>query len=240
MKVFIAGITGATGQLLTSQLLEQGHEVVGYVRNLESLPKLISEHAKLSVKQGSLLDVSDDDLHDMLADVNAIVSCLGHNLSREGIWGHPRTLVRDAVQRLTSLAPEHNIRFVLMGSNGVANKTKHERFPWADQMVVNLLRQVLPPHRDNEMAAEFLQTSLHRKNIEWSIVRPDNLQDAPTVTEWEAFEERQRGVIFKAGFTSRVNVANFMLQLVTDSQTWQTWAGKWPVVYNAEALQQSA
>ena len=32
--------------------------------------------------------------------------------------------------------------------------------------------------------------------------------------------------------TSRINVAHFMADLITDSDTWNRWKGKMPVIYN--------
>lgn len=230
MKVFIAGVTGATGQLLTSQLLAQGHKVIGYARNANKLATSLRDHENLSLSQGSLLEVSDEQLRAQLADVDGIASCLGHNLSRQGIWGQPRTLVKDSVQRLVALAPAHKIKFVLMNSNGVSRADEQPAL--ADRLVIGLVRQAIPPHRDNELAANFLQNGLDKSNIEWSIVRPDNLKDAAQVSDYQAFATRQKGVIFNSGFTSRINVAHFMAQLLGNEHLWQQWRGQWPVLYN--------
>ncbi len=50
-----------------------------------------------------------------------------------------------------------------------------------------LLRLLLPPHIDNEAAADYLRTEIGQNNtdIEWAAVRPDNLTHEGQVTEYE-------------------------------------------------------
>ncbi|MCB1754636.1 MAG: SDR family oxidoreductase [Gammaproteobacteria bacterium] len=235
MKIFIAGITGATGRLVASQLLTGGHSVFGFARNPDALPDEIRHHPALTVKQGSLLALSDAELTAMLDQVDGVVSCLGHNMTCQGIWGHPRTLVRDAVQRLTTLTQHKPMRFVLMSSNGVANRLIHERYSLTDRAIIAVLRKILPPHRDNELAADFLQHQTFSQ-LEWCIVRPDNLVDESDVTDYAAFPSPQLGVIAGAGQTSRINVAAFMCELLTQDKTWARWEGAWPVLYNEGRL----
>jgi hypothetical protein len=35
--------------------------------------------------------------------------------------------------------------------------------------------------------------------------------------------------------TNRANVAHFMCELATDPKAWKTWAGRLPVIINADA-----
>lgn len=192
MKIFIAGITGATGRLLASRLLTAGHSVFGFARNPNTLPDEIRQHPALTVRQGSLLALSDAQLTAMLDQVDGVASCLGHNMTWQGIWGQPRTLVRDAVERLTTLTQHKPMRFVLMSSNGVANHQMGERYSVLDRAIISILRKVLPPHRDNELAADFLQGQMFPE-LEWCIVRPDNLVDAADVSHYSAFSSPQLG-----------------------------------------------
>ncbi|OOY35540.1 hypothetical protein BOV90_03935 [Solemya velum gill symbiont] len=41
-----------------------------------------------------------------------------------------------------------------------------------------------------------------------------------------------RNVIFNAGKTSRINVADFMSDLAVKSELWNEWKGKMPVIYD--------
>ena len=46
------------------------------------------------------------ELNEYVEGCNAIVSCLGHNMSFQGIFGKPRKLVTDATKRLCSAINE--------------------------------------------------------------------------------------------------------------------------------------
>ena len=97
-----------------------------------------------------------------------------------------------------------------------------------------LLRLLLPPHVDNENAADYLRTEigLNDSEIEWSAVRPDGLVDESEVTDYEVHPSPTRSAIFDAGTTSRINVGHFMAELITDGGVWSKWKGQMPVIYN--------
>ncbi len=98
--ILVAGATGATGRLLTQELLNRGHRVKVIVRSAERLPAAIREHENLTVIQAAILDLSDGELAQHVSGCDAVASCLGHNLTVKGIYGHPRRLVTDATRRL--------------------------------------------------------------------------------------------------------------------------------------------
>ena len=91
----------------------------------------------------------------------------------------------------------------------------------------------MPPHGDNEKAADYLRTQIGQNNqfIEWAAVRPDGLIDNDEVTEYEIHPSPIRSAIFNAGKTSRINVGHFMAKLITDNDIWMKWKGRMPVVY---------
>lgn len=63
--------------MLVDRLLAAGHEVRVVVRSVEKLSKTAREHPNLSVTLASLLDLSEDELDDLVAGCGAIGSCLG-------------------------------------------------------------------------------------------------------------------------------------------------------------------
>lgn len=101
-------------------------------------------------------------------------------------------------------------------------------------MVIGLLRWFLPPHPDNEQAADHLRVSVGQKNpsIEWAVVRPDTLIQDDKVTEYSLHVSPTRSALFNPGKTSRINVGHFMAKLITDDDTWNQWKGQMPVMYN--------
>lgn len=240
MNILIAGATGATGRLLTQQLLDRGHTVKVIVRSPDKLPEAVRNHAGLTVIHASLLDLSDADLADHLKGCDAVASCLGHNLSFKGMYGPPRRLVTDAVRRLCQAIranrPETATKFVLMNTAGNRNRDLDEPISFAQTWVIGLLRLLLPPHADNEEAADYLRTQVGQQDgtIAWAAVRPDTLLDADAVTAYELHPSPTRSALFDPGETSRINVAHFMADLITNDEIWHQWQGQMPVIYNRE------
>jgi len=243
MTILVVGASGATGRLLVGQLLDRGASVRIIVRTHSNLFSTIKSHEKLSVTCASLLDMSDAEMARHARGCAAVVSCLGHNMTIKGMYGHPRRLVTDATRRLCnaikSNKPEIAVKFVLMNTAGNSNRDLEEPVLLAQRCVIWLLRLLLPPHSDNEHAADYLRTEIGQndKEIEWVAVRPDGLINADTVTGYEVYASPVRSAIFDAGASSRINVAHFMAELVRNSDTWNKWKGKMPVIYNMAAGQ---
>jgi putative NADH-flavin reductase len=242
MTTLVVGASGATGRLLVEQLLAQGEKVKIIVRTIDSLPRLIKENEHVMITESSLLDMTDTELKEHVQGCSAVVSCLGHNLSFSGMFGHPRRLVTHAVQRLcraieTTESTRKNtpVKFILMNTTGNQNTKVGEKVSIAQTLVVGLIRHLLPPHADNEKAADYLQSNFdyQQKVIEWVAVRPDSLIDTQSVTSYDAYASPIRSAIFDAGKTSRINVAHFMSQLIINNATWNKWKNQMPVIYNS-------
>ena len=238
MTILVVGASGATGQQLVELLLIQGHTVKAIVRSPEKLPESWKNNSHLQIISASILDLSDEAMRKHALDCDAIASCLGHNLNWKGIYGHPRKLVTDATRRLCNAIeanrPQSPIKYVLMNTTGNRNRDLPEPISFAQKCVIGLLRLLLPPHVDNEKAADYLRTQVGQNNqfIEWAVVRPDGLINEDDVTDYETHVSPTRSAIFNAGKTSRINVGHFMANLIHDDALWQTWKGQMPVIYN--------
>ncbi|GIK40469.1 MAG: hypothetical protein BroJett011_43020 [Chloroflexota bacterium] len=238
MTTLVVGASGATGRLLVEQLLKRGQNVRVMVRSPGNLPDFLKNHDNLSVIHASVLDLSDAEMAQHVKGCSAVASCLGHNLSLKGIYGHPRKLVTNATSRLCNAIkankPEAPTKFVLMNTAGNSNRDLHEPISFGQRCVIGLLRLLLPPHVDNERAADYLRTRIGQNDgaIEWVAVRPDNLINEDEVTEYEVHPSPTRSAIFNAGSTSRINVAHFMARLITEDDIWNKWKGQMPVIYN--------
>ncbi len=238
MTTLVVGASGATGRLLVQQLLERGQDVRVIVRSSENFLKLVTDNENLSVIEASLLDLNDTELTEHVKGCHAVASCLGHNLSYKGLYGNPRRLVTETTRRLCdaikSNNPEKPIKYILMNTTGNRNRDLNEPISFAQKTVIGLLRLLLPPHVDNEQAADYLRTNIGRndKAIAWVAVRPDSLIDEDNVSEYELHPSPIRSAIFDAGKTSRINVAHFMMRLVLENDTWDQWKGQMPVIYN--------
>ncbi|KAA3605846.1 MAG: NAD(P)-dependent oxidoreductase [Calditrichaeota bacterium] len=241
MQTLVLGASGATGKKLVEQLLSQNRKVKAIVRSPEKLPKSWQENQNLEIITASILDLSDKEISEQISDCTSIASCLGHNLTWKGIYGQPRRLVTDATRKICDAvkmnSPKSPTRFVLMNTTGNSNRDLDEPISFAQKCVIGILRLLLPPHTDNEKAADFLRTQIGQssKSVEWAVVRPDNLIDLEEVTEYEIYPSPIRSAIFDAGQTSRINVGNFIARLMTEDKLWEKWKGQMPVIYNKSA-----
>lgn len=242
MTVLVVGASGATGSKLVEQLLIQEYEVKVIVRSLEKLPESWKANENLQIISASILELSDTEMSVITSGCNAVASCLGHNLTWKGVYGEPRRLVTDATKRLCDAIKSNNAqsptKFVLMNTTGNGNRDLNETISFAEKCVVGLLRLVLPPHVDNEKAADYLRTQIgqNNKQIEWVVVRPDSLINDDKVSDYEIYPSPIRSAIFNAGKTSRINVGHFMMKLISNGSLWNTWKGQMPVIYNKSSL----
>jgi nucleoside-diphosphate-sugar epimerase len=238
MNILIVGASGATGRLLTEELLNRGQFVKVIVRSPDKLPTAMRNHDNLSVIQASVLDLSDAELAQHVKGCDAVASCLGHNITFKGLFGHPRRLVTDATRRLCEAIrvnrPEKPTKFVLMNTTGNRNRDLNEPISFAQKGVLGLLRLLLPPQADNEQAADYLRSKIGQNDelIEWTAVRPDGLTNEDGVTAYEVHPSPIRSAVFDPGKTSRINVGHFMADLITENDLWQKWQGQMPVIYN--------
>ena len=236
--ILLVGGTGRTGGRVLQQLLDRGIAVRAIVRSSAKLPPGAAGNPNLTVVEGSLLSLRDEELQQHLRGCDAVISCLGHVISLKGVFGSPRDLVTRATTRLCrgieALAPPTPVKLILLGSVSVnrpggldARRGSFERaFLWA-------LCGVLPPAKDNQRAADLLLEKIgpNHEFVQWAAVRPDSLLPGD-VSEYTSHEGLVNS-LFSPGSTNMANVAHFMCELVTNPKTWTDWRGKLPVVVNA-------
>ncbi|MFT7898959.1 NAD(P)-binding oxidoreductase [Tenacibaculum ascidiaceicola] len=238
MTVLVVGASGATGSKLVEQLLIQNYKIKVIVRSLEKLPNSWKTHDNLQIIVASVLELSNTEIRKIVSDCSAVISCLGHNLTFKGIYGHPRKLVTDATVKLCNAIKSNNqkdlTKYVLMNTTGNRNRDLHEPISFAEKCVIGLLRLLLPPHVDNEKAADYLRTQIGQNDdfIEWVAVRPDSLINETNVSNYTIYASPTRSAIFNAGKVSRINVAHFMASLINDNNLWNKWKGQMPVIYS--------
>jgi NAD(P)H-binding len=238
--VLLVGGTGRTGRRVLEQLIARGVGVRAIVRSSRGLPAGIAGNPGVALVEASILSLSDLDLQGHLRGCDAVISCLGHVLSLKGIMGPPHDLVTRATTRLCraleALRPARPVKFILMSSVSVHRPGGLDTRRGAlEKAFLWMLRGLLPPAKDNQQAADFLQERIGPANsfVHWAVVRPDTLLEGD-VSEY-TLHEGLVSSLFAPGQTSMANVAHFMCELATSPKKWSDWRGKAPVIVNGAA-----
>ncbi|TGD72647.1 NAD(P)-dependent oxidoreductase [Mangrovimicrobium sediminis] len=240
--VLVLGANGAVGRLVVEQVLASGARVLALVRDGSVLPVELCERDKLEILRGSILEMSDAQLAALLARCTAVVSCLGHNLSMRGIFGPPRRLVHDSLRRLCntleSASLAEPLRLVLLSTVGYQNHVAGECVSRREAVLLWLLRHLVPPHADNEAAANYLRDEIgtQHPSIQWVAVRPDALLDGQPEVGVAAFPAPVRSALLDPGRTHRANVARFIAGLLDSEANWEEWRGRMPAIYDLDAV----
>jgi nucleoside-diphosphate-sugar epimerase len=237
MKVLVLGASGATGKLVVQQLIKKNIYVRLIVRETAVIPNQIIENKNVEIIKGNMLNFENDRINEIVKDCDSVICCLGHNITLKGIFGHPRRLVFNTVLKITESlkSSNNNAKFILMSTTAYTNKNIGEVNTVREKIIFSLLEIFLPPHKDNMLAANHLVYKLNSKTkIEWVAVRPDSLFDEDNFSEYEIHNCKTRSPIFNPGKTSRINVAHFMVELLTNNKLWQEWKYKTPIIYNKE------
>lgn len=237
-KALVTGASGATGKRVVAALLRRNIHVVAIVREGSSLRDMVGNHANYSEVTADISQLSEREVAAHLVGCGVVISCLGHKPTFKGLFGEPRRLVTDTLKKLISaverVEPDHKVKLILMNTSGNSNRDMPENPPFSQRFVISIVRFLLPPHRDNELAADYLRTQIGQNHpiIEWVAVRPDSLINESEASAYRIFPSPIRNVIFNPGTTSRENVAHFMASLAVDPDLWSVWKGKMPVIYN--------
>lgn len=236
--VLLVGGTGRTGRLVLNQLLEHGVLVRAVVRPGSALVPDLARRPQLALTEAGLLALTAEQLQRLVHGCDAVISCLGHTLDLQGVFGPPHDLVTRATTRLCratiAVKPATPVRFILMSSVSVHRAGRADaRRQLPERVLLGLLRAVVPPARDNQRAADFLQRSIgpYHAYVEWCVIRPDTL--LPGAVSEYALHEGIVSSLFEPDSTNMANVAHFMCELATDSTTWGEWKGRMPVIVNA-------
>jgi putative NADH-flavin reductase len=205
VKVLIIGATGATGQILMREALEQDHEVTALARNPSALAP---EEHRLRVLEGNTLEASS--VGAAVAGQDAVLSALGTRSARR------TTLFSESTHNLISAMDKHGVRrLVCITGIGVGDSKGHVGFLY-DRIIRPFVVNYI--YDDKERQEEAIKQS----DLDWVIVRPARLTDEPAKGEYNVY----LGGSYKAKTISRADVAAFMLAQMTED----TYVGKMPVI----------
>ncbi|KGX93749.1 epimerase [Pontibacillus halophilus JSM 076056 = DSM 19796] len=191
MKLIVFGATGATGQEVVKQALQQGMDVTAFVR---SPSKLSSAHPNLEIVKGDAFD--KDDVCRALPGHDAVISCLGSSGLKES--NELSTMTENI---LDAMKQYHVERIAYTASAGI-----NREIPGLSGIFASLiLRNVLSDHR---RAVELIQSN----DMQWTIARPMQLTNGVRTTHYRTSED---SVPTKGKKISRSDVAHFLLESVS-------------------------
>ncbi len=201
MDALLLGGTGRTGGRVLQQLLARGVRVRALVRSSARLPAGVADDPNLTVVEADLLSLSDEQVKEQVDGCDVVISCLGHTISAQGVFGQPRDLVTRSVERVCraaeDLQPAQPVRLILMSSVSVnrAGGLDTRRGP-LKKAALWTLRGLVPPARDNQGAADFLHDVIEPADphVQWVVVRPDTLKDGDVTGVRGARGSRERPV----------------------------------------------
>ncbi|MBK3569153.1 NAD(P)-dependent oxidoreductase [Streptomyces sp. MBT62] len=162
MKIVVLGATGNIGSHVVKEALSQGYEVVAYVRD----PDAVRPQSGLTVVRGSLDDRAA--LAKAFVGSDAVLSAIGVALRAK----KPIDLMQRTLPVITAAAKDAGVeRFVLVSAFGVGDTAAKASF--LGRLVYKTV--VAAIFKDKELSEQGLSVS----GLNWTIVHPVNLKEAP-------------------------------------------------------------
>lgn len=201
MRIVVFGANGGTGRLLTQQALDTGHDVVAVTRTPEQFP-LVHER----------LTVAEADVHDRraaaraVAGSEAVLSTLGVPFTRK-----PIDVYSAGIVSIAAAMKQHGITRVVVVSSAATDPRHHDGAGF-------LLNRVMQPlvtatiGRTTYADMRSMEAHLWSSDLDWTVMRPSGLFDAPAVSDYQLHENHADGV-----FTSRADLAASMLAQITST-----------------------
>jgi len=206
-RLLIVGATGGTGRQLVAQALARGYTVTALVRHPA---KLKIEHSQLTVIQGDVLDY--DSVEAAMRGQEAVLSALGHKQ-----YFYPTRILSAGTQNLLRAMETHGVqRFVCETSLGIGNSTGRMGLYYT----LFIIPVILPFYFWDKTRQEKL---IAASEVDWVIVRPGVLTNRAKRGTYR--HGLNVGSFIWTVNISRADVADFMLDQITDDTYLQTATG---------------
>jgi nucleoside-diphosphate-sugar epimerase len=214
MRIVLFGANGGTGRVLVRQALAAGHDVVAVTRRPDTFP---ITHERLSVAGADVHDGAAVDR--VISGADAVLSSLGVPFGRK-----PITLYSVGTANIAKAMSHHGVKRLVTVSSSATEPSYH-----ADGGF--LLNRIMQPlvtatiGKTTYVDMRVMERYLRVSDLDWTVMRPSGLFDAPTVSAYQLHEDRADGI-----FTSRTDLAASMLAQVDDP----AWIGKFVAVTTSE------
>jgi nucleoside-diphosphate-sugar epimerase len=199
MRITVFGANGLTGRLLTEQALAAGHDVWAVTRRPAEFP---IAHDRLRVVAA--------DVHDAQAvgraveGVDVVLSTLGVPFTRK-----PINVYSDGVRNIAAAMSRHGVKRLVVVSSSATEPHHHADGGFLLNRVLQpIVTATIGKTTYSDMRA--MEQLVRDSDMEWTIMRPSGLFDAPSVSRYELYEDQAPGI-----FTSRADLAASMLEQAT-------------------------
>jgi putative NADH-flavin reductase len=212
MKLTIFAATGGIGRQTLEQAVTAGHDVTAVVRN----PKKLSRAVRVIAADLAAPDPAV--LKSAVEGANAVLSALGPvtksdtGIAFRGTKEIVRAMQAAGVRRIVavSAAPISTVP-----SPGRPNPPRHDRGDgFFMRYLLGPLTKAILRERYDDLAR--MEDVLRESELDWTIVRPPRLTDAPRTGKYRTALERnlRRGLLI-----SRADVADLMLRVLGQPDT---------------------
>jgi uncharacterized protein YbjT (DUF2867 family) len=170
MRIVVFGATGSTGRRVVDQALVAGHDVTAVVRR----PNQVAPRPRLVVRAGDVLDPAS--LHESCSGADAVMSCIGPDSTLR-----PGTVMSAGTAHMVAAAEAAGVRrFVFQSGIGLSDGLELSR---ANRWVMRVWRTLFAAAIHDKAEGERV---LRASALEWVIVRPVGLRDAPATGRYLA------------------------------------------------------
>ena len=202
MRIVMFGPNGQTGRLLTGQALAAGHDVAAVTRRPARFP---ITHDRLAVVEADARDAPAVDRAVEGADV--VLSALGVPFTRKQI-----TIYSQGAGNIIAAMSRHGVKRLIVVSSSATEPHHHADGGFALNRVFQpLVTATIGKTTYADMRR--MEDLVRGSDLEWTIMRPSGLFDAPGVTAYELHEDQAPGI-----FTSRAGLAASMLDQTTGTR----------------------
>jgi putative NADH-flavin reductase len=204
MNIAVFGANGPTGQLMVRQALAEGHEVTAVTRHPETFSL---RHDLLRVLGGDVFDPAA--VEQAVAGQDAVLSTLGVPYSRK-----PITVYSEGVAHIVEAMKHTGVRRLVCVSSSATDPAVRFLDTGGGFFFERVLKPLITKTIGRTMYADMgrMERLVMDSELDWTIVRPSGLFDAPVVTAYQTAEGHICG-----RFTARADLADCVLrQLTTD------------------------
>jgi putative NADH-flavin reductase len=203
MKILVLGANGPTGRLLTDRAVDAGHAVTALTRHPDQFP-LSAEN--LRVVQGDVRD--PDAVDDVVTGQDVVLSALGVPYS----FSHIDLYSTSAANVLAAMG-RHDVRRIAVVSSSATDPADRGHPTGGGWFFDHVLAPTITHTIGRQLYADMLRMEhlLRASDTDWTIVRPSGLFVTEDVTPYITGERHVRG-----RFTSRTDLADFLLRLATE------------------------